>query len=138
MQISGTTPSPNAGSAYWNKTASDRKTAGQAAAQPQTEQDKVTISDAARHAQLQAQDTAQASAVASQAATGPAVTGQDAATDTDAAPADTSASAKDFFYGALGLDRPEKEEKSMPLDSYTAGRWLSAAVTVGALVSVLV
>ena len=142
MQISGTTFIPNAGPADWNTAASDRKAAGEAnvdvSAQPQVEQDKVTISDAARYAQLQEQDAEQVSAADSQAATGPLVTGQDAATDTDAASADKSASAKDFFYGAVGLDRPNKEEKSMPLDSYDAGRWLSAAVTVGALVSILV
>jgi len=136
MRISGTTSLPNAGSADWNTTTSDRKTAGQAAAQQQAQQDKVTISDAARHAQLQEQEAAQAPA-ASKAAAGPAVADQEVAADEDTNPTDTSSGAKGFLYGALGLERPEKEAENIPPDGYTAGRWLSAALTVGTIVSIL-
>ena len=137
MQISGTTFIPNAGPADWNTTASDRKTAGQAAAQPQAQQDKVTISDAARQAQLQEQEAAQATA-ASQAAAQPAAADQELAADEGANPTDASGAAKGFLYGALGLERPEKEAENIPPDGYTAGRWLSAALSAGTILSIVV
>lgn len=141
MQISGPTFLPNAGPTNWSAAASDRKAVGETSAyvsaQPQAEQDKVTISDAARRAQLQEQDTAQVPA-ASEAVAGPAVADPEVAADEDANPTDSSGAAKGFLYGALGLERPEKETENIPPDGYTAGRWLSAAVTVGALVSILV
>jgi len=138
MQISGTTFIPNAGPADRNTTASDRKTAGQAAAQPQAQQDKVTISDAARQAQLQEQEAAQASAAASPTAAGPAVANEEAAANEDATPTDTTSGAKGFLYGALGLERPEKEAENIPPDGYTAGRWLSAALSAGTILSIVV
>lgn len=144
MQISGTTvsPSASAGSTDGNTTDSDRKAARKAAAdvsaQPKAQQDKVTISDAARNAQLQDQKNAKAPAAASKAAAGPTAAGQKATADKDDNTADTTTEAKGFVYGALGLERPEEEAANVPPDGYTVGRWLTAAVTVGALVSILV
>jgi hypothetical protein len=45
--------------------------------------------------------------------------------------------AKSFVYGTLGLEHPQVQDK--PSDGfYSAGRWLSAAVTVGTIISILV
>jgi hypothetical protein len=143
MQISGTTVSPSAGPTDRNTTDSDRKAASKAAAdvsaQPKAQQDKVTISDAARNAQLQDQKNAQAPATTSKAAAGQTAAGQKATADKNVNQDDTSTTeTKGFVYGALGLERPEQEAANVPPDGYTAGRWLAAALTVGALVSILV
>ncbi|WP_050462667.1 hypothetical protein [Herbaspirillum autotrophicum] len=45
---------------------------------------------------------------------------------------------KSFTYGALGLERPEKETASKPPDGYSMGRWLAAGITVGTIISVLI
>jgi len=45
---------------------------------------------------------------------------------------------KSFTYGALGLERPEKETANKPPDGYSMGRWLAAGITVGTIISVLI
>lgn len=149
MEISGTTTvSPSVGSSDLNPAGSDSKVVAKSvaddAAKPQVQQDKVTISDAARNAQAQDEQKAQASAAPSKAAnqktTG--VGAKDGADKDgnvkDTGPKDTATNAKGFVYGALGLERPEKEAANIPPDGYTAGRWLAAAITVGAIVSIIV
>ena len=44
---------------------------------------------------------------------------------------------KAFVYGALGLERPE-ETQGKKSDGYDFGRWLSAGVTIGTIISILV
>ena len=55
-----------------------------------------------------------------------------------AANADAPSDVKKFAYGALGLDRPTSESAALPNDSFTYGRWASAALTTAAIVSVLI
>lgn len=52
--------------------------------------------------------------------------------------ADAPSDIKKFAYGALGLDRPTAESAALPNDSFTYGRWASAALTTAAIVSVLI
>jgi len=142
MEISGTTVSPGPGSTDLNTAGSDSKVVAKPvaddSAKPQVPQDKVTISDAARNAQAHDEQKPQSPAAASQK---PASTKDGYSKDgnvKDTGPKDTSANAKGFVYGALGLERPEKEAENIPPDGYTVGRWLAAAVTVGAIVSIIV
>ena len=54
-----------------------------------------------------------------------------------AASSKETSEAKSFVYGTLGLEQPQVQDK--PSDGfYSAGRWLSAAVTVGTIISILV
>jgi hypothetical protein len=50
--------------------------------------------------------------------------------------ADPSTS-KGFVYGALGLERPEQAQNKKT-DGYDFGRWVSAGVTIGTIISVLI
>ncbi|MBB3214694.1 hypothetical protein FHW67_004016 [Herbaspirillum sp. Sphag1AN] len=147
MEISGTTVSPGAGSTDLNTAGSDSKVVAKPvaddSAKPQVQQDKVTISDAARNAQAHDEQKPQSPAAASKTASSqkPASTKDGYSKDgnvKDTGPKDTSANAKGFVYGALGLERPEKEAENIPPDGYTVGRWMAAAVTVGAIVSIIV
>ena len=45
--------------------------------------------------------------------------------------------AKSFTYGALGLERPDMPKENSN-ESYTAGRWLAAGLTVGGIISLFV
>lgn len=142
MEISGTTVSPGAGSADLNSAGSDSKVVAKPvaddAAKPQIQKDTVTISDAARNAQAQDEQKAQAPAAASKTAVNQKPASSKDGNGKDAGAKDTSTNAKGFVYGALGLERPEKEAENIPPDGYTAGRWMAAAITVGAIVSIIV
>lgn len=65
------------------------------------------------------------------------VPGQAVATQADVTSGQGDAqAAQSFVYGALGLDRPD--ETPRPENPYyTAGKWVSAAATVGTFVSLL-
>jgi hypothetical protein len=58
----------------------------------------------------------------------------------DSKPADGGAdpsTPKSFVYGALGLERPEQTQNKST-DGYDFGRWVSAGVTIGTIISVLI
>jgi len=46
--------------------------------------------------------------------------------------------AKSFLYGCFRLDRPQPDSQTKPTEGYDYGRWIATAVTVGAVISVLV
>ncbi|WP_342616513.1 hypothetical protein [Rhodoferax sp. GW822-FHT02A01] len=86
--------------------------AAKASPQPATVGDQVTISEEAQN-KLKAETAGTANA-------------------------DAPSDIKKFAYGALGLDRPTAESAALPNDSFTYGRWASAALTTAAIVSVLI
>jgi hypothetical protein len=81
--------------------------------------------------------------------TADSVAASDAADDADTADAPAAAESKSadgsadpstskgFVYGALGLERPEQAQNKKT-DGYDFGRWVSAGVTIGTIISVLI
>jgi hypothetical protein len=90
--------------------------------QPSTSVDRVTISQEAQN-KLKA-ETAKDAALATKSG--------------GAASPEAPSDAKKFTYGALGLERPTTAPEAPPEDSYSYGRWASAAVTTAAVLSALI
>lgn len=83
-------------------------------------------------------DTVKLSAAALNASKQDQATTIASGTNTHDAKKEEPSAVKSFTYGALGLERPEKEPASKPPDGYSMGRWLAAGITVGTIISVLI
>jgi hypothetical protein len=119
---------------------------GAATSNPDPGQDQVTLSsDAVAAAQSATGAPAPAGAQAAPvvAAPGTQPTSATAAQvaqgtrDAGRAPVAKPSTLKSFAYGTLGLEHPDQQEHDAD-SSYSAGRWLAAAVTAGAMISLLV
>jgi len=99
---------------------------GAATSNPDPGQDQVTLSSDAVAAAQSAPD-----------ATGPQTAPAAPGTQPTAASAAQVSTLKSFAYGSLGLEHPDQQEHDAD-SSYSAGRWLAAAVTAGAMISLLV
>ncbi|MBB3210854.1 hypothetical protein FHW67_000089 [Herbaspirillum sp. Sphag1AN] len=126
MQIGDATQSTSAGLASRGGAISvrsdvDSTQLAQSSQKPESASDRVTISSAA----LRAQQNDVGSATEDHS--------DDSVDDND-----QPSLAKSFVYGCFRLDRPQPDSQSKPTDGYDYGRWIATAVTVGAVISVLV
>ena len=114
---------------------------GAATSNPDPGQDQVTLSsDAVAAAQSAPDATGPQTAPAAPGTQPTAASAAQVAQgtrDAGRAPVAQASTLKSFAYGSLGLEHPDQQEHDAD-SSYSAGRWLAAAVTAGAMISLLV
>ena len=137
MEISRSTSYPmdaNAPIAAPTASRSETSTVAMDASTPPAK-DRVTISQAAQD-KLQAEKSGTAGASPSGTAAQSSAKSASNATS-EANQAHAPSDAKKLAYGALGLERPTNSTEESPPDGYTYGRWIAAAVTAAAIISIV-
>ena len=137
MEVSRSTSYPTDATAQVSAPTANRGETGSVAAEPSAApaKDHATISQAAQD-KLQAEKSGTTATGPSTAA--PNTTKPASNTTTEANQGKAPSETKKLAYGALGLERPTAANGDTAPDGYTYGRWIAAAVTVAAVVSILV